>query len=262
MNIAASTRPRSRSSAASPACWCSPRPSARCSSGAWRKGQPHSVIDNLNARVNAWWVMVAVIGLAFVFGKGGVIVLFSLISFYALREFMSLAYTRRGDHQAIALAFFVALPVQYFLIWIEWYGLYSIFIPVYAFLVLPILAAVGGDTKRFLERTSKVQWGLMVCVFCISHVPALLTLADPRLRGPQPAADRLPRDRRAGQRRAAVRVGQALRQAQGRARAVAVEDLGRPGRRRGQRHRARRRAVLGHAVQPVAGGADGARPSA
>ena len=73
--------------------------------------------------------------------------------------------------------------MQYFLIWIEWYGLYSIFIPVYAFLVLPILAAVGGDTKRFLERTAKVQWGLMVCVFCISHVPALLTLQIPGFEG-------------------------------------------------------------------------------
>lgn len=142
-------------------------------------GQPHPVIDNLNARVNAWWVMVAVIGLAFAFGKGGVIVLFYLLSFYALREFVSLAYTRRGDHLAIAAAFYVGLPLQYFLVWIEWYGLYSIFIPVYAFLVLPILSALGGDTKRFLERTAKVQWGLMVCVFCISHVPALLTLPIP-----------------------------------------------------------------------------------
>ena len=151
----------------------------------WRvaHGQPHSVIDNLNSRVNAWWVMVAVIGLAFAFGKGGVIVLFYLISFYALREFISLAYTRRGDHGAIALAFFVALPGQYFLIWIDWYGLYSIYIPVYAFLLLPILAAVGGDTQRFLERTSKIQWGLMVCVFCISHVPALLTLQIPGFEG-------------------------------------------------------------------------------
>lgn len=147
----------------------------------WRvaHGQPHTVIDNLNARVNAWWVMIGVIGLSFACGKGGVMVLFYLISFYALREFMSLAYTRRGDHAAIAVAFYIALPVQYFLIWIEWYGLYSIFIPVYAFLILPILAAVGGDTKRFLERTSKVQWGLMISVFCISHVPALLTLNIP-----------------------------------------------------------------------------------
>ena len=147
----------------------------------WRiaQSQPHGVIDNLNSRVNAWWVMIGVIGLSFACGKGGVIALFYLISFYALREFMSLAYTRRGDHAAIVAAFYIALPVQYFLIWIDWYGLYSIFIPVYAFLVLPILAAVGGDTKRFLERTSKVQWGLMMSVFCISHVPALLTLQIP-----------------------------------------------------------------------------------
>lgn len=151
----------------------------------WRvaHGGPHGVIDNLNARVNAWWVMVAVIALAFVFGKGGVITLFGLMSFYALREFMTLAYTRRGDHMAIALSFFVALPVQYALIWIDWYGLYSIFIPVYCFLVLPILATLEGDTQRFLERTTKVQWGLMVCVFCVSHVPALLMLEIPGFEG-------------------------------------------------------------------------------
>jgi len=151
----------------------------------WRvaHGAPHAVIDNLNARVKAWWVMVAVIGLAFAFGKGGVIVLFYLVSFYALREFMSLTYTRRGDHLAMAAAFYIALPVQYLLVWTEWYGMFAIFIPVEVFLILPILSAVGGDTTRFLERTSKVQWGLMVCVFCISHVPALLTLDIPGFEG-------------------------------------------------------------------------------
>jgi phosphatidate cytidylyltransferase len=123
--------------------------------------------------------MVLVIGLAFLFGKAGVLVLFFLISFYALREFLTLAYTRRGDHLAMAMCFFVVLPVQYLLIWIEWYGLYSIFVPVYAFLLLPIIAALGADTKRFLERSAKVQWGLMITVYCISHVPALLTLQIP-----------------------------------------------------------------------------------
>ena len=151
----------------------------------WRvaDGKPHSVIDNLVSRINAWWVMVIAIGVAFIFGKRGVHVLFFLISFYALREFLSLAYTRRSDHNAMAAAFFVALPVQYFLIWIDWYGMYSIFIPVYAFLILPILSALAADTKRFLERTAKVQWGLMICVYCISHVPALLTLNIPGYEG-------------------------------------------------------------------------------
>jgi phosphatidate cytidylyltransferase len=138
--------------------------------------RPHVTIDNLNARIRAWWVMVWVIGVAFLFGKTGVIVLFLFVSFFALREFMSVTYTRRGDHDALATSFFIVLPLQYVLIWFNWYGLYSIFIPVYAFLVLPILSALSGDTTRFLERAAKVQWGLMVCVFCISHVPALLTL--------------------------------------------------------------------------------------
>jgi phosphatidate cytidylyltransferase len=140
------------------------------------KGQPHPTIDNLNARIKAWWVMVIVIGFSFVFGRPGVVLLFLFISFFALREFLSLMYTRSADYMALAAAFFVVLPVQYLLVYVGWYGMYSIFIPVYAFLILPILEVAAGDTKRFLERTSKVQWGLMICVFCISHVPALLTL--------------------------------------------------------------------------------------
>ena len=72
--------------------------------------------------------------------------------------------------------------MQYYLIWIEWYGLYSIFIPVYAFLLLPIVAALRGDTTHFMPRVAEVQWALMICVFCISHVPALLTLTSPATR--------------------------------------------------------------------------------
>lgn len=144
---------------------------------------PHAVVDNLNSRIRAWWWMLAVLAAAFWFDKAGVIVLFALLSFFALREFITLCYTRRGDHTVLSLAFFLALPVQYGLIWIDWYGLYAIFIPVYAFLLLPIFAALGADTTRFLERAAKVQWGLMICVFCLSHVPALMTLRIPGFEG-------------------------------------------------------------------------------
>ncbi|WP_440467906.1 phosphatidate cytidylyltransferase [Pseudomonas sp. YH-1] len=137
---------------------------------------PHAVIDNLNARINAWWVMVAVIGCAFALGYWAVILLFYGVSFYALREFLTLMPTRRSDYPALVAAFYFVLPMQYLLIGIGWYGLFSIFIPVYVFLLLPILASLGGDSKHFLERASKVQWALMLAVFCISYVPALLTL--------------------------------------------------------------------------------------
>jgi phosphatidate cytidylyltransferase len=137
---------------------------------------PHSVIDNLNSRINAWWAMILLIAVAIWFGKGGIIALFAFISFQCMREFVSLTHTRHGDHRALLWSFFFFLPFQYFLIAIDWYGMFSILIPVYAFLLLPISSSLGSDTTRFLERTAKVQWGLMICVYCISHVPALLSL--------------------------------------------------------------------------------------
>lgn len=140
---------------------------------------PNQVIENLNARIRTWFVLVLFIGLAFICGRLGVIVLFAFASFAALREFLTLTPTGRGDHWALLASFFIVLPLQYHLIWIDWYGLYSIFIPVYAFLFLPIIAALRGDTRHFLVRIAETQWGLMIAVFCISHVPALLNLRIP-----------------------------------------------------------------------------------
>ena len=137
---------------------------------------PHAVIDNLNARINAWWVMILIIFAAAALGFYGVIGLFFIISFMALREFLSLLYIRRGDHLALAACFYVILPLQYFLVAIDWFSMFTIFIPVYGFLFLPILSALLGDTAHFLDRSTKVQWALMISVFCISHIPAILTL--------------------------------------------------------------------------------------
>ena len=149
-----------------------------------RSGEAENpVVDNLNARINAWWVMVAVIGFAFWLGHTAVVVLFYLVSFFALREFMTLTPTRTSDYPALVAAFYFVLPLQYLLVGIGWYGMFAIFIPVYIFLLLPILASLGGDTTCFLERASKVQWGLMIAVFCVSHVPALLTLEIPGFEG-------------------------------------------------------------------------------
>lgn len=141
------------------------------------------VIDNLVARINAWWGMAALLSLAMLFGRAGAVILFALLSFVAMREFLTLTAKSRADHYALAAAFFLVLPVQYYLIWIDWYGLYSIFIPVYAFLFLPIVSALRGETENFLTRVSETQWGLMICVFAASHVPALLTLDIPGYEG-------------------------------------------------------------------------------
>jgi phosphatidate cytidylyltransferase len=137
-------------------------------------------IDNLNARTRSWWVMALVVGGAVLLGRGAVIALFAFISFAALREFWTLAPSRPGDHRPLFLSFFVLLPLQYWLIWDGWYGFYTVLIPVYAFLGLAAVATLAGDTRDFLGRSARVQWGLMLCVYAISHAPALVTLRTGR----------------------------------------------------------------------------------
>lgn len=141
------------------------------------------VIVNLIARVNAWWVMVAIFATAYLAGKLGTILLFTAISYFALREFITLTPTRRGDHLTLSFVFFLLLPLHYYLIYIEWYSLFTILIPVYAFLFMPCIAVLAQEVDFFLERTAKIQWGVMVAVYCISHAPALLLLNIPEYEG-------------------------------------------------------------------------------
>ncbi len=131
---------------------------------------------NLVARVNAWWVMVGILAVAFLTGPTMTLVLFALASFFALREFITLTPSRPGDRLPLSLAFFMVLPLQFLLIGMHRYGLFVIFIPVYAFLLLPSIAALRSDVEDFLSRSAKQQWGLMVTVYCLSHAPALLML--------------------------------------------------------------------------------------
>jgi phosphatidate cytidylyltransferase len=135
-----------------------------------------ATVENLNARIRAWWLMVIIFGIALLTGGVGSLVLFGFTSFWALREFITLTPTRLGDHRALFWAFFIITPLQYYFISINWYALAAVFIPVFAFLLIPTRNAIAGDTERFLERTATIQWGLMICVYCVSYAPALLYL--------------------------------------------------------------------------------------
>jgi phosphatidate cytidylyltransferase len=135
-----------------------------------------SVIENLNTRIKAWWFMVFLLGLAFWLGHKAVILLFAFCSFGALREFVTLTNARRADHWTLATLFFIVLPLQYHLVWTDWYGFFAILIPVYVFLLTPIISAVRGETENFLVRVAEVQWAAMITIYCISYVPAILNL--------------------------------------------------------------------------------------
>ncbi len=169
------------------------------------KRQPESVVSpallrTFNQRVRAWWMMFAILAAGLLLGYTCTIVLFGFVSFWALREFITMTPTRRGDHRTLFWVFFVFTPLQYLLvgvgnsfvklesasaIWwadtlnlegIDLYGLYSIMIPVYASLYIPARIALSGDARRFLERSAKIQFSLLICVYSLSYAPALAHL--------------------------------------------------------------------------------------
>ena len=139
--------------------------------------------EQFQRELRAVWVGAVLFWGAWMLGPVGATVLFGVVSFLALREFVTLVQTRRGDHRSLLLAFFGVLPLQYVLVANRNFDLFSVFIPVYVFLAIPVVSALAGDPQRFLERNAKIQWGIMVCVYGLSHAPALVLLDFPGHRG-------------------------------------------------------------------------------
>ena len=148
------------------------------------RGAAQSARDNRFTRdLRAVWVGATMFWLAWLAGPIGATLLAGALSFLALREFVTLMHTRRGDHRPLILAFFVVLPLQYVIVGTRHFDLFTVFVPVYVFLALPVVSALAGDPERFLERNAKIQWGIMVCVYGLSHAPALLLLDFARYAG-------------------------------------------------------------------------------
>jgi len=133
--------------------------------------------------LRAVWIGTTLFWLAWISGPIGSTIFFGLFSFLALREFITLQHTRRSDHRTLILAFFIVLPLQYLIVATRHFDLFTVFIPVYAFFAVPVVSALAGDPERFLERNAKIQWGIVVCVYGLSHAPALLLLEFPKYAG-------------------------------------------------------------------------------
>lgn len=134
------------------------------------------VVRSFNKHVIAWIVVWFVLTLALMSSELFIFVFFWFVSTWALREFITLTPTRPGDHRTLFWVILIFTPLQYTLVGFGLYEFYSIVIPVYASLFIAARIAFAGDEQRFLERIAKIQFGLLICVYALSHAPALLTL--------------------------------------------------------------------------------------
>ncbi|AKJ41850.1 phosphatidate cytidylyltransferase [Pragia fontium] len=131
----------------------------------------------LRQRITTWWWIVIVFALAISTPRAISLTIFAIISFLALKEYLTLIPTRRSDHMPLLWAY-IAIPIQYYFIGIEWYSMFLVFIPVYVFLFLPMRMVLIGDNKSFLHSAAMLHWGVMTTVFAISHVAYLTVLPD------------------------------------------------------------------------------------
>jgi phosphatidate cytidylyltransferase len=136
----------------------------------------HPVVQTFTTRIESWWAMVILFALALLIGPLGIVILVGFAAFAALREFTTYSHKDQADHLALAIGFYLVLPLQFFFVYMDWPGLFTVFIPVYVFLLLPVVSVLRGRAEGFLARVTKMQWGLMICVYALSHLPALMWL--------------------------------------------------------------------------------------
>lgn len=131
----------------------------------------------LNNRVKTWFFIVTGLFILLIGEKITTTIGFLLISLFAFYEYIKAIQIRPEDRKVV-IYMFLMIPIQYFWIYIEWYNMAMMFIPVYVFLSIPLFLILAKETTGFLRSVAVIYWGMIATVFCISHVPMLYTLSD------------------------------------------------------------------------------------
>ena len=134
-----------------------------------------SGLNEVEMRIRSWWVMFIIFTFALIIHSTISLIFMALLCFLALKEYFSLIPFNRA-HRLVLFWAYMTIPVQFSLIYLGWYGMFIVFIPVYMFLLIPIQAIIVGETKNFLRSIATVQWGVMLMVFGLSHLAFLLVL--------------------------------------------------------------------------------------
>lgn len=132
-------------------------------------------LKEVEMRIRSWWVMFIIFTFALIIHSTISLIFMALLCFLALKEYFSLIPFNRA-HRLVLFWAYMTIPIQFSLIYLGWYGMFIVFIPVYMFLLIPIQAIIVGETKNFLRSIATVQWGVMLMVFGLSHLAFLLVL--------------------------------------------------------------------------------------
>lgn len=139
-----------------------------------RRRDTEGKFRELSDRVKSWWLMTTIFAVAMLTSPLVSVIFFALLSFLAFKEYISIIPLRRTDRRVLFWAY-LSIPIQYYFVAQQWYGLFIVFIPVWVFFLLPFRLIVSGQTDGFLKSVTAISWGLMITVFAVSHAAMLMS---------------------------------------------------------------------------------------
>jgi len=142
-----------------------------------QKRKPSQGLKKIGSRIWSWWILAGVFILALIFDRAFMLLFLAFVSYLALKEYLSIVPTRRADRRILFLAYLI-IPVQFFIIWQNWYLLFLSLIPVFIFVVIPLGMALSGEPHGFLKAHGTLSWGLMATVFSLGHLAYFFVLPD------------------------------------------------------------------------------------
>lgn len=132
-------------------------------------------MTNFKLRLKSFWLIVILFTAAFSFNKIFAFFFLTFINYLALKEFLSLIPTRRADRRVLLWAY-LAIPAQFYFIYIHWLVVFYLFVPLYMFLLIPVRMVLIGENDGFLKSCGTIHWGLMSTVYSLGYLAAYLSL--------------------------------------------------------------------------------------
>lgn len=126
-------------------------------------------------KIRSWWFMAPIFFFCVALDPRSGVALVGVICYMSLKEYFTLVQTVQADRGALFWSY-LTIPIQFYWIATGWYAMFSIFIPVYLMLFIPVRQVLEGETTEFVARTGRIYWGLLYFVYGLSHMAYMIQL--------------------------------------------------------------------------------------
>ncbi len=139
------------------------------------RGTEAAVAAQRLSSLRTWWGIAITFSVAVLLGRIGVVMLFGVVSLFAIREYMALVplpYDRFG----LTVWAYVLLLCNYAAIARGWVNAFLVLVPLGGLLVIACQMVIRDRADQYQRTAASLYWGMCLTIYCISHAALLMTL--------------------------------------------------------------------------------------